>query len=262
MGTCSQGTGISGVVTLTDTGSSAVMTATQTGNISGLILSGFRSGITYNIAITQGNSGGYTLAGAAHVIGLPTWVTDSGTTNSLTCYYDGTNCTVIAANNNSGHFAYPAGVCPTNAPSSGIFGCVQPVTLMPNYINPSTTFSGGSPTQGVGTPYLTIAPPGPDHKVVQYGDAVGNLVRVQLASGDLSDNANVSLLSASQTIAGDKTFTGKLDASNGTHTLPARTGLAGSKPAICTVGEIYFGSDATAGQNLYLARRPIHGRNS
>ena len=186
------------------------------------------------------------------MIGLPTWVTDSGTTNSLTCYYDGTNCTVIAANNNSGHFAYPAGVCPTNAPSSGIFGCVQPVTLMPNYINPSTTFSGGSPTQGVGTPYLTIAPPGPDHKVVQYGDAVGNLVRVQLASGDLSDNANVSLLSASQTIAGDKTFTGKLDASNGTHTLPARTGLAGSKPAICTVGEIYFGSDATAGQNLFL----------
>ena len=35
------------------------------------------------------------------------------------------------------------------------------------------------------------------------------------------------------------------------HTLPAQAGLGASKPATCTVGEQYFATDATAGQNLF-----------
>jgi hypothetical protein len=36
------------------------------------------------------------------------------------------------------------------------------------------------------------------------------------------------------------------------HTLPAVAGLTASKPATCTVGEVYFATDATAGQNWYF----------
>jgi hypothetical protein len=35
------------------------------------------------------------------------------------------------------------------------------------------------------------------------------------------------------------------------HTLPAQTGHTASKPSTCTVGELYFATDATPGQQLY-----------
>jgi hypothetical protein len=74
----------------------------------------------------------------------------------------------------------------------------------------------------------------------------------QCASTDLSDSANLDTLNGNQTISGNKTFTGTVDATGSTHSLPAKTGAASSKPATCTVGEMYFATDATAGQNLYL----------
>jgi len=43
-----------------------------------------------------------------------------------------------------------------------------------------------------------------------------------------------------------------LDASGSAHTQPAKKGTAAGKPATCTQGEIYFATDATAGQNLYF----------
>ena len=45
--------------------------------------------------------------------------------------------------------------------------------------------------------------------------------------------------------------TGTQDSSAATHTIPARVGVAGSKPSTCTLGEMYFATDATAGQNWY-----------
>lgn len=44
---------------------------------------------------------------------------------------------------------------------------------------------------------------------------------------------------------------GTQDFSGAAHTLPALKGLAAAKPATCTVGELYFATDATAGQNIY-----------
>ena len=44
---------------------------------------------------------------------------------------------------------------------------------------------------------------------------------------------------------------GTQDFSGAAHTLPAVKGAVASKPATCTVGEQYFATDATAGQNLY-----------
>lgn len=45
--------------------------------------------------------------------------------------------------------------------------------------------------------------------------------------------------------------TGTQDASAALHTLPIKTGLLASIPATCTVGETYFVTNATAGQNLF-----------
>ncbi|MEP6715562.1 MAG: hypothetical protein ABJC09_08295 [Terriglobia bacterium] len=74
----------------------------------------------------------------------------------------------------------------------------------------------------------------------------------QCASSDLSDAGNIALLNASQTVSGNKTMTGSLDASGATHTLPAKSGIAANKPATCGVGEVYFATDATAGQNFFF----------
>ncbi len=52
------------------------------------------------------------------------------------------------------------------------------------------------------------------------------------------------------TINGGRTITGPLDASGATKTLPAKAGTLSARPATCGVGELYFITDATAGQNI------------
>jgi len=69
-----------------------------------------------------------------------------------------------------------------------------------------------------------------------------------IGSGTLGDSrlsANVPLKS------GTNVFTGTVDASGAAHTTPAKTGALAMRPATCAVGEEYFASDATAGQNKY-----------
>jgi hypothetical protein len=60
---------------------------------------------------------------------------------------------------------------------------------------------------------------------------------------------SVAALFGTMTI-GDRTFTGFLDASGASWTRPAKSGTA--LPGTCNVGEQYFKTDATAGQNLFL----------
>jgi len=44
---------------------------------------------------------------------------------------------------------------------------------------------------------------------------------------------------------------GTQNASGATHTIPLVTGLTANKPSTCTTGEMYFATDAAAGQNLF-----------
>lgn len=53
----------------------------------------------------------------------------------------------------------------------------------------------------------------------------------------------------SETTSGDRTFTGFIDGSGATTTKPMKSGT--SLPATCSVGEQFFKTNATAGQNLY-----------
>jgi hypothetical protein len=57
---------------------------------------------------------------------------------------------------------------------------------------------------------------------------------------------------SADTMTGNKIFTGTTDASGAAHTLPSKVGTVATRPATCTVGEQYFATDATAGQNLYF----------
>jgi len=63
------------------------------------------------------------------------------------------------------------------------------------------------------------------------------------------DSATGNLVSLST--GGISGVTGTVDFSGGVHTLPARAGIGASKPSTCTVGEQYFATDATPGQNLF-----------
>jgi len=54
-------------------------------------------------------------------------------------------------------------------------------------------------------------------------------------------------------LGGSNTWTGNNDFSGASHTTPAKSGLIANRPATCTVGELYFATDAaTAGKNLHF----------
>ena len=54
-------------------------------------------------------------------------------------------------------------------------------------------------------------------------------------------------------VAGSNIWTGNNDFSGASHSTPAKTGLIANRPATCTVGELYFATDAaTAGKNLHF----------
>ena len=63
------------------------------------------------------------------------------------------------------------------------------------------------------------------------------------------DSATGNLVSLST--GGIAGVTGTVDFSGGAHTMPAQAGIGAGKPTTCTVGEQYFATDATPGQNLF-----------
>jgi hypothetical protein len=63
------------------------------------------------------------------------------------------------------------------------------------------------------------------------------------------DSATGNLTSLST--GGIAGVTGTVDFSGTAHVLPAKVGIGANKPSTCTVGEQYFASDASAGQNLF-----------
>lgn len=71
-------------------------------------------------------------------------------------------------------------------------------------------------------------------------------------TGALSAQTDLNIALAAKAPSASPTLTGTVDSSGATHTLPAAKGLTASKPATCTIGEEYFATDATAGQNKYL----------
>ncbi len=61
----------------------------------------------------------------------------------------------------------------------------------------------------------------------------------------------ISMTASGQVVVnGGRTFLGPLDATNATRTQPFRMGSAASRPPVCVQGEVYFQTDAVAGQNL------------
>lgn len=64
-----------------------------------------------------------------------------------------------------------------------------------------------------------------------------------------ASSGTAATLGNNETFSGNKTFTGVLDASGASRSAPAKSGT--SVPGTCTVGDVYFKTDATAGQNLY-----------
>lgn len=51
---------------------------------------------------------------------------------------------------------------------------------------------------------------------------------------------------------GPRTYVGGHDATQASHTSPVKTDLLANRPTTCTVGEMFFATDAAAGGNIYL----------
>jgi hypothetical protein len=76
----------------------------------------------------------------------------------------------------------------------------------------------------------------------------GILLIVNPSTGKVSYAVNPAVVGI---LGGPNLWTGNNDFSTAAHTTPSRVGTLAAKPSTCTVGELYFASDQTAGQNLY-----------
>lgn len=87
-----------------------------------------------------------------------------------------------------------------------------------------------------------------------YQNTITGTVRLCATLNTWSDlGGSVSLPgTVMQTNQSNTISAGTQDASGAAHTLPAKRGLISALPATCTVGEEYFATDATAGQNKYF----------
>jgi hypothetical protein len=75
--------------------------------------------------------------------------------------------------------------------------------------------------------------------------------RVGPIMAQAGDYNAAQVTNAAQTNAGNTFTAGTQDFSGAAHTLPAKVGTSVNKPATCSIGEMYFATDATAGQNSY-----------
>jgi hypothetical protein len=97
------------------------------------------------------------------------------------------------------------------------------------------------PTPAASHQFLTSISPAGAVSQAQPGfsDLAGALGSSQLPSTVVQTNASA--------IAGAYTY----DFSGAAHTLPIQKGPTANMPSACTIGELYFATDATAGQQLY-----------
>jgi len=73
--------------------------------------------------------------------------------------------------------------------------------------------------------------------------------RTGTVTAQTGDYTAAQVTNAAQTNAGNTFTAGTHNFSGAAHTLPAVTGVTASRPATCTVGEVYFATDAPAGRN-------------
>ena len=61
-----------------------------------------------------------------------------------------------------------------------------------------------------------------------------------------------ALAAGQTTINGDRTMLGRWDAGEATSTRPVKSGVLAGRPAACLPGDLYFVTDAAAGQNMHF----------
>jgi hypothetical protein len=124
------------------------------------------------------------------------------------------------------------------------------VLVEPNeiQINPTTydvTVTFASPQSGT---LVLSAAGGGGGSAGPVTSVFGRLGTVAAQTGDYTA---AQVTNAAQTNASNAFTAGTQDFSGATHTLPAKVGASANIPASCTTGEMYFATDAIAGQNWY-----------
>jgi hypothetical protein len=80
--------------------------------------------------------------------------------------------------------------------------------------------------------------------------------RIGAVAAQSGDYTAAQVTNAAQTNASNAFIAGTQDFSAAAHTLPAKVGTSVNIAASCTTGEMYFATDATAGQNWYFCTAP------
>jgi hypothetical protein len=122
-----------------------------------------------------------------------------------------------------------------------------------------------TPVQGAQMPALTGDCTTPAGSVIVNCGKTNGVAFAASATADTTNAGNISSgtisaarlpATAMQSNQSNTINGGTQDFHGAAHTLPEATGLAGTKPANCAVGEVYFATDATPGQNQFYCTAP------
>jgi hypothetical protein len=124
-----------------------------------------------------------------------------------------------------------------------------------NCNNPGETYFQTNATPGQNLWVCTAAGTPGAWNQISGGGGGGNVTSVFGRTGAVAaqsgDYTASEVTNAAATNASNTFTAGTQDFHGAAHTLPAVTGLTSARPSTCAIGEMYFATDATAGQNWY-----------
>jgi len=230
----------------TQAGSGGPYTVAYTGAINTCLISPTASAVTVQLFEVQGD--GVTVLG----VGCPTnetmaiWRGPTGSapatpTSGLACWFDSTAtnwlCKDVGAN-------LYAAVKTTGSAASNQF----------------LTYVDQSGVQH--TAQVTFSNLSGQTTLAQLPAIANNTLLGNSSGGNSTPSALTAIPAATlpvtvvQTSQSNTYTAGTQDFSGAAHALPAPKGVAAARPAVCTVGEMYFATDAVAGQNWYFCTSP------
>jgi hypothetical protein len=265
---------------------------TLTGNVTSSTLAGATSGQVLTFRVCQDATGSRTFVPPTNVLGMGTIGATLSTCSNQDFRFDGTNanaigvmyvtgtgacCQITIPGSTSGSTVLQSTVAASGtvtlpAATDTLVGKATTDTLTNKTFDTggtgnSLSIAGVAVTANTGTgsvvratsptlvtPVLGAAAATTVNKVTITAPATAATLTIPdgVTMTGPAASGTTATLGNNETFSGNKTFTGILDASGATHTQPALKGIASARPGTCTQGELYFATDATAGQNLYF----------
>lgn len=253
-------------VKLIETDNGITVTGAITGNLTGNVTGNVTGGTGYFSSLTIGTSSG-ALKASSGVVGVVTGsasncVKVDGSSGSCGGSGDASTNTSSSVDGEAVLFSGTGGKTLKRSTLTGVLKSSSGVPAVVTGTSTNCVLVDGTSAacSGLGGDASTNTSTSVDGESVLFSGTGGKTLKrstltatvVKSASGVRSAataGSDYSAPGTTETTSGDRTFTGAVVATGASSTAPNKSGT--SLPGTCTVGQTYFKTDATAGQNHY-----------